>query len=51
MESLKVHTCYKCPLCKSIHEGIEVKTICSETNKNVDECFDKIDKSCPYKKK
>ena len=45
-----VHNCYECPLMKHVHEGVKMKTVCSETNKGVSNCYDRIAKSCPYRK-
>lgn len=46
-----VKNCYECPLCKHLHEGVKMKTICSETGEKVGNCYKRIAKSCPYVKK
>ena len=43
-----VHSCFECPLCHHVHEGIEMKTICSETGNNVENNYNKIAKNCPF---
>lgn len=45
-----VHSCFECPLCHHVHEGVEMKTICSETGSNVENNYDKIAKNCPFQK-